>query len=61
MMAEGDDERWRRTLAEVKKEHVDRVLAQTNGDKAKAARILGVSRRMLIRMGYPPRTPKGRQ
>jgi len=29
-------------------------------DKAKAARILGVSRRMLIRMGYPPRKPKGR-
>ena len=59
-MAEGDDGSWRRTLAEVKRAHVDRVLQETKGNKHEAARILGVHPRMLIRMGYPPRKRKAK-
>ena len=38
-----------RTLAEVKTEHIERVLAEVNGNKTAAARILGVDRRTMYR------------
>jgi DNA-binding NtrC family response regulator len=37
------------TLAELEREHVQRVLAGTEGNKARAARILGIDRRTLYR------------
>jgi len=37
------------TLAEVEKEHIRRVLEITNGQRADAARILGIHRNTLIR------------
>jgi DNA-binding NtrC family response regulator len=40
----------RPTLEELEREYIERVLAETNGDKAAAARILGVSVRTLQRM-----------
>jgi two-component system response regulator AtoC len=39
-----------RTLSEVERRHVQRVLADTQGNKSKAARILGISRPRLHRM-----------
>ena len=46
--ASGD--RIRPTLGEIEKQYIDRVLAETKGDKNAAARILGVSVRTLQRM-----------
>jgi DNA-binding NtrC family response regulator len=46
--ATGD--RLRPTLGEIEKQYIDRVLAETKGDKNAAARILGVSVRTLQRM-----------
>jgi DNA-binding NtrC family response regulator len=46
--ATGD--RARPTLGEIEKQYIDRVLAETKGDKNAAARILGVSVRTLQRM-----------
>jgi DNA-binding NtrC family response regulator len=43
-------DRLRPTLGEIEKQYVDRVLAETKGDKNAAARILGVSVRTLQRM-----------
>jgi transcriptional regulator with GAF, ATPase, and Fis domain len=39
-----------KSLADLEREHVSRVLAATNGHKARAARILGVSRPRLNRL-----------
>jgi two-component system response regulator HydG len=39
-----------RTLSEVERRHVQRVLADTGGNKSEAARILGISRPRLNRM-----------
>lgn len=39
-----------RTLDEVEREHVARVLAATGGNKSRAAEILGVSRNALYRL-----------
>ena len=39
-----------RTLADVERKHVQRVLADTRGNKSEAARILGISRPRLDRM-----------
>jgi DNA-binding protein Fis len=41
-----------RTLEEVEREHIQRVLETTRGNKTKAAKILGVDRRTLTRLGY---------
>ena len=38
-----------RTLAEVRAEHIERVLGEVKGNKMAAARILGVDRRTLYR------------
>ena len=46
--AAGD--RPRPTLGEIERQYIDRVLAETKGDKNAAARILGVSVRTLQRM-----------
>ena len=43
-------DRLRPTLGEIEKQYIDRVLAETKGDKNAAARILGVSVRTLQRM-----------
>ena len=50
--ASGD--RLRPTLGEIEKQYIDRVLAETKGDKNAAARILGVSVRTLQRMFRAP-------
>jgi DNA-binding NtrC family response regulator len=50
--AAGD--RVRPTLGEIEKQYIDRVLAETKGDKNAAARILGVSVRTLQRMFRSP-------
>jgi DNA-binding NtrC family response regulator len=50
--ATGD--RARPTLGEIEKQYIDRVLAETQGDKNAAARILGVSVRTLQRMFRSP-------
>jgi DNA-binding NtrC family response regulator len=50
--ASGD--RVRPTLGEIEKQYIDRVLAETKGDKNAAARILGVSVRTLQRMFRSP-------
>jgi two-component system response regulator AtoC len=42
-----DDLRWRRTLAEVEREHMLRVLKNVNGNRTEAARILGISKQTL--------------
>ena len=39
-----------RPLALVTQEHVERVLASVKGNKTRAAKILGINRRTLIRM-----------
>jgi DNA-binding NtrC family response regulator len=39
-----------RSLSAVERRHVQRVLADTRGNKSKAARILGISRPRLHRM-----------
>jgi DNA-binding NtrC family response regulator len=44
----------RPTLGEIEKQYIDRVLAETKGDKNAAARILGVSVRTLQRMFRSP-------
>lgn len=49
-MASG--ERKLQTLDEVKQEHIKYVLEQTGGNKTEAAKILGVDRRTLIRLGF---------
>ncbi len=41
-----------RTLEEVEREHIERVLEKTRGNKTRAAQILGVSRRTLFRYGF---------
>jgi transcriptional regulator of acetoin/glycerol metabolism len=38
------------TLDEVQKRHLMRVLRETGGNKARAAKILGIDRRTLYRM-----------
>jgi ActR/RegA family two-component response regulator len=38
-----------RSLAEVRAEHIERVLTEVKGNKTAAARILGVDRRTLYR------------
>jgi DNA-binding NtrC family response regulator len=43
-------DRSRPTLGEIERQYIDRVLAETKGDKNAAARILGVSVRTLQRM-----------
>jgi DNA-binding NtrC family response regulator len=43
-------DRPRPTLGEIERQYIDRVLAETKGDKNAAARILGVSVRTLQRM-----------
>ena len=43
-------DRARPTLGEIEKQYIERVLAETKGDKNAAARILGVSVRTLQRM-----------
>jgi DNA-binding NtrC family response regulator len=40
------------TLAEVKRKHIQHVLEQTGGNKTEAAKILGIDRRTLIRLGF---------
>ena len=47
-------DRPRPTLGEIEKQYIDRVLAETKGDKNAAARILGVSVRTLQRMFRSP-------
>jgi DNA-binding NtrC family response regulator len=44
----------RPTLHEVEQQYIERVLAETKGDKNAAAKILGVSVRTLQRMFRPP-------
>jgi two-component system response regulator HydG len=46
--------RLRPTLEEIEQEYIERVLAETKGDKLAAARILGVSVRTLQRMFRSP-------
>ena len=50
----GTGTQFRPTLEELEREYIDRVLAETNGDKLAAARILGVSVRTLQRMFKSP-------
>jgi DNA-binding NtrC family response regulator len=45
---------FRPTLEELEREYIDRVLAETKGDKVAAARILGVSVRTLQRLFKSP-------
>jgi two-component system response regulator HydG len=39
-----------RTLEAIERDHVIRTLAATKGNREEASRILGISRRTLIRM-----------
>lgn len=41
-----------RTLHEVSREHIERVLQTTKGNKTRAAKILGINRRTLTRLGF---------
>jgi two-component system, NtrC family, response regulator HydG len=41
------DAGWNRSLAEVEAEHVRRVLAAVDGNKTRAAEILGIDRKTL--------------
>jgi DNA-binding NtrC family response regulator len=50
----GTSGRLRPTLEEVEQQYIERVLAETKGDKNAAARILGVSVRTLQRMFRTP-------
>lgn len=45
-------EPWRRTLDEVKRAHIEEVLARVRGNRTEAAKILGIDRRTLYRFGY---------
>jgi len=47
----------RPTLAELEEQYIRRVLEETNGDKAAAAKILGISVRTLQRRSGPPSPP----
>jgi len=47
----------RPTLAELEEQYIRRVLEETNGDKAAAAKILGISVRTLQRRFGPPAPP----
>ncbi len=49
MVSEGDEEGevLRTPLAEIEKRHILRVLASTNGNKTRAARILGIDTKTL--------------
>jgi len=47
----------RPTLAELEEQYIRRVLEETNGDKAAAAKILGISIRTLQRRFGPPSPP----
>ena len=47
---EAQSDRIRPTLGEIERQYIERVLAETKGDKNAAARILGVSVRTLQRM-----------
>ena len=38
---------WRRTLEEVEREHMIRVLKAVNGNRTEAARVLGISKQTL--------------
>jgi two-component system, NtrC family, response regulator AtoC len=49
-MTAEDDKGRLRTLEAVKREHVERVLAETGGNKTRAAKILGITRRTMIRI-----------
>jgi DNA-binding NtrC family response regulator len=49
-MAGVSSSRVRPTLGEIERQYIERVLAETKGDKNAAARILGVSVRTLQRM-----------
>jgi DNA-binding protein Fis len=44
-----------RTLEEVRRDHIELVLAQVKGNKTAAAKILGTTRRTLTRLGYKKR------
>lgn len=41
-----------KTLEEVEREHIERVLKETAGNKTEAAKILGIDRRTLLRRGF---------
>jgi two-component system response regulator HydG len=49
--------RARPTLDELERRYIDQVLAETNGDKRRAARVLGVSVRTLQRLFKARATP----
>ncbi|MBI4269621.1 MAG: sigma-54-dependent Fis family transcriptional regulator, partial [Candidatus Rokubacteria bacterium] len=49
----------RPTLAELEEQYIRRVLEETSGDKAAAAKILGISVRTLQRRFRPPSPPAG--
>ncbi|HEX5032408.1 MAG TPA: helix-turn-helix domain-containing protein, partial [Candidatus Eisenbacteria bacterium] len=44
----GEDDGGHLTLSEVEQEHILRVLEFTEGNRSRAARILGISRQSLI-------------
>ncbi len=51
--AESEDDDWNRTLVEVEKEHIDRVLRRVNWDKNAAHKVLGISKPTLYhKMDY---------
>ena len=49
----------RPTLAELEEQYIRQVIEETNGDKAAAAKILGISVRTLQRRFRPPSPPPG--
>jgi len=51
----------RLSLAAVERAHVDRVLSASGGNKAAAARALGIDRRTLYRHLHDREAPNGQQ